>query len=377
MEKRKDRAQCPELSLHEELKSSNPPCLVSVEQQPKMKIINQSGPTKRKRVKCLGKRKKLHPRREKTEDGIKKRNKQPKAVSSSKKKFSKASSPKNFIRGVVPNFWQCPKCKDLPLSFRAKHSVIFYGGNYVPTITDYPTMQIHFDLCDQRCLEVKGVNFDEMEEESSCGALLNTEEDFRSEQAPEQTSRKTRRRKSKNGEGKVTNLNKTTQNIENIPKDMQSQHQNQLASVRIPFTNNGLVHPSKDKKLTATIDMLVMSQVERCYYVMAADTTPYLRQKPIPENYPGVQCKYCAKSSEKKPWFFNGPIQLSTGFPKIEQHLMFSCKSCPKSIKHDIATAKSQEERERIKLRLKSGDKITRRQYATLVFSRLGVKPLR
>lgn len=110
-----------------------------------------------------------------------------------------------------------------------------------------------------------------------------------------------------------------------------------------------------------------MSQVERCKYTRSNDTTAHLRQKPLPEGYPGLQCIHCDKQ-----WFFNSAIQLATGFPKIEQHLAGACDNCPKEVKKDIGIAKNQEELERNELRLKSGDRVTRRQYARIVIDRLG-----
>ena len=149
-----------------------------------------------------------------------------------------------------------------------------------------------------------------------------------------------------------------------------------LEIFEIQSTTNGLVDPDVDKTKTASVDIMIMALVERCYYRRTEDTIAYLRQKPFPENYPGVGCVYCAQSKgEKKQWFFNSSLQLATGLPKIEQHLM-TCYNAPKNIKSDISRAKHQEERERAILRMKTNDKITRRQYSTIVFERLGAEPL-
>lgn len=146
----------------------------------------------------------------------------------------------------------------------------------------------------------------------------------------------------------------------------------EIIKIQTIQSDSGLVDLDNDINSTATIDYYIMSQVKRCSYVPSNDKTAYLRQKPLPEDYPGVQCIYCDKQ-----WFFNSSMQLATGFSKIEQHLSGACENCPKTVKTNVNIAKNQETSERNELRsLFSDEKITRRHYANLVFKRLGATKL-
>jgi len=322
----------------------------------------------------------------------------------------------SFVRSKLPNFWHCPKCEKIPINLRAKHSVFFCGGHIPPTNVEYPSIRTHFELCEKRCLELKDKEFQNLDANEINYYSDNTLPDECNEvggrfRIGPHNSRKSRRisnqKKIYDGDTSETyNQKKRNWNFgtdtatDSKPKPKRRRRSNtedpptsaqdpphlprQLSIVPIPHTNNGLTLPSNDKNLTASIDILIMSQVERCYYNRSEDNTAYLRQKPLPEKFPGLGCIHCrAKLNEgqnkqqlPKTWFFNSVIQLATGLPKIEQHLMKSCHAVPKNIRADIVTAKGQEEEERVRLRLKSGDKITRRQYATVVFDRLRGKEL-
>jgi hypothetical protein len=135
-----------------------------------------------------------------------------------------------------------------------------------------------------------------------------------------------------------------------------------------PCDGNGFYHPS-DQNITATIDIVLVAQVEKCQYKKEEDTAAFLRQKPLPDGYPGMKCKYCSD----KRWFFNSYKQLATGLPKIEHHLMSQCVGCHESVKRNIVMSKKQETIERAVLRAEcqEGKKMTRREYAQLVFGRL------
>lgn len=85
-----------------------------------------------------------------------------------------------------------------------------------------------------------------------------------------------------------------------------------------------------------------------------------------------MQCLYCDKQ-----WFFNSSVQLATGFPKIEQHLTGACEGCPRKVKENIVVTKNQEDLERNELRLKLGERVTRRQYAKVVIARLEAPELK
>lgn len=114
-----------------------------------------------------------------------------------------------------------------------------------------------------------------------------------------------------------------------------------------------------------------MSQVKLCSYISSNDKIAYLRQKSLPEDYPGVQCVYCDKQ-----WFFNSAIQLAMGFPKIEQHLTGACDDCPRDVRENIKIVNNQEDDERNELRFASDVRVTRRQYAKVVIERLGTPAL-
>lgn len=139
-----------------------------------------------------------------------------------------------------------------------------------------------------------------------------------------------------------------------------------------PPDANGFYQPS-DCTITAIIDIVLVAQVERCEYKKVEDAAAFLRQKPLPDGYPGVKCKHCSD----KRWFFNSYKQLATGLPKIEHHLMSQCEGCEESVKRQITVAKKQEATERTVLRTESSiagsdKKMTRREYAQVVFHRLG-----
>ena len=135
--------------------------------------------------------------------------------------------------------------------------------------------------------------------------------------------------------------------------------------------SNGIIDLEQDVHNTATIDVLIMAQMIQCGYIESDDVMSYLRQKPLPEGFPGVQCKHCCQcqgqnhhqnqnqihtdantSNTKKKWFFNSYKQMATGLPKMEQHLLFQCEACPQSIKDHIIQAKRQEDLERTVLRM-------------------------
>mmetsp|Transcript_9095 Transcript_9095/g.17142 ORF Transcript_9095/g.17142 Transcript_9095/m.17142 type:complete len:95 (-) Transcript_9095:73-357(-) len=85
-----------------------------------------------------------------------------------------------------------------------------------------------------------------------------------------------------------------------------------------------------------------------------------------------MKCKHCSD----KQWFFNSYKQLATGLPKIEHHLMSQCDGCHESVKRKIVMCKKQESVERTVLRAESlpttgGKKMTRREYAQVVFDRV------
>ncbi len=154
--------------------------------------------------------------------------------------------------------------------------------------------------------------------------------------------------------------------------------------IQNPVPTNDLVDLKEDAKITASLDMLIMAQLDRVEYEVEKDPLNYLRQKPLPEGYPGVKCIHCDGISHiaqnqhqhnDKRWFFNSQKQLSSGFPKIEFHLLEQCPACPDDVKKYIRQGKKQEYAERSLLRLESdsGERLryTRMRYAGAVFERL------
>ena len=164
----------------------------------------------------------------------------------------------------------------------------------------------------------------------------------------------------------------TSTSVPRLPPPATDDLRKELVKIDIPPTDNGLIDLSNDVKITASIDYYIMSQVKVCSYILAKDSISYLRQKALPEGFPGVQCIHC----DKKQWFFNSSVQLATGFPKIEQHLSGACECCPKDVKKNILIAKGQEDVERHVLRAETGNRVTRREYAQVVIERLGAPPL-
>jgi len=305
--------------------------------------------------------------------------------------------------------------------------VFFCGGPLPPTSIEYPIIRNHFQACEKRLLELNGKSFPKSDCTYYYSDTTLSDAHDEEERSKPNNSRKSRRISEQtknvdrytigwvNKRGKRSRATGTDEKHISQPKPKKRKKNNssknlpatgvsqphppkQVSIVCVPPTENGLVYPSKDKNLTATVDILIMSQVALCSYVRAEDTTAYLRQKPLPENFPGLACVHCRVKQDEgkrdsqmpqqqqrqqkqkqqpptsKNWFFNSAIQLATGLPKIEQHLMKSCRMCPKSIRTNIMTAKIQEEEERVRLRLRSDEKITRRQYASLVFDRMGTK---
>mmetsp|Transcript_7438 Transcript_7438/g.11061 ORF Transcript_7438/g.11061 Transcript_7438/m.11061 type:complete len:1212 (-) Transcript_7438:322-3957(-) len=52
-----------------------------------------------------------------------------------------------FVPGILPNFWQCPRCINIPFAKRARHSVFFHGGSTHPTPADHRLVEMHLLLC--------------------------------------------------------------------------------------------------------------------------------------------------------------------------------------------------------------------------------------
>ena len=55
----------------------------------------------------------------------------------------------SFVKGGLPNFWECPKCRHLPFKARGKHSVFYKGGGDAPSSDKYLTIYIHLQFCQE------------------------------------------------------------------------------------------------------------------------------------------------------------------------------------------------------------------------------------
>ena len=285
----------------------------------------------------------------------------------------------SFVKGSLPNFWECPNCKHLPFKARGKHSVLYKGGGKAPSSDKYPIIQIHLQFCQEAKAKYNSEpmtnkggwdNSDDDDEQKSLGVrksrrLGGKKEDYQTDQCALQVlgDKRPNGRASTRKRKKKKTIRKEEGRLGDATKDIPHKS---VKEITISPSDTGLFDVDSDLRITASIDVLVISQVVTCSYVRAKDTILFLRQMPLPDGYPGLKCKYC-----KKYWFFNSYVQLATGLPKIEQHLMNQCKCCPKSIKSEISAAKHQEEMERYILRTKTKDKITRRQYANVVFTRM------
>jgi len=128
--------------------------------------------------------------------------------------------------------------------------------------------------------------------------------------------------------------------------------------------------------------MLLMSQLERCFYNYSEDHRKGNVRKDyllFPDDYTGLVCRHCDESSNAAPkrWFSTCGSHLAGRLPSIEQHLV-SCSSVPLDVRTNIKTAKGQEAEERKRLRAKLSrwggnkkKKISRQQYAWTAFDRL------
>lgn len=274
-----------------------------------------------------------------------------------------------FVKGLIEGFWECSQCRTLPISARAKHSVMFHASEEPP---QGPTIRFHLQKCPKALSEAKANGIEITKDDCVDKERKELSELSESPTAAGASPLAVRRKRGRPRKHESENRGrKKIQRKPPPPPTSPSSLKETLKTISIPPTDNALIE-SQDSTITATIDILLMSQVERCKYVRSEDTIAYLRNKPLPEDFPGVECKYC--TDKKKRWFFNTYTQVATGFPKIEQHLLFQCRDCPKEVKRDLSTAKSQEDLERFLLRTESetGEKATRRQYAGIVFDRLG-----
>jgi hypothetical protein len=61
----------------------------------------------------------------------------------------------------------------------------------------------------------------------------------------------------------------------------------EIIRIDIPSTENGLIDIVNDVNITASIDYYLMTQIKLCSYERSNDTIAYLRQKALPEGYPG------------------------------------------------------------------------------------------
>jgi len=342
-------------------------------------------------------------------------------------------------QSMLPNFWQCPNCKKIPFHLRIKNSV-FFGGHIAPTNVKHPTIRTHFELCETPpgSLELKGTNIPNFDatnisypsdnklrlivckedgrnltseldksikrrtknttnnqKKSEDGATSETD-NLINERPAITTQKKMMKYKKKGGDGTTTPSSdillpppiptrrprRTTTTQTNPPTTASKiLTRPQISFIPIPPTTNGLVHPS-DKNETASIDMLLMSQLERCFYNYSEDHRKGNVRKDyllFPDDYPGLACRHCDESSNAAPkrWFSTCGSHLAGRLPSIEQHLV-SCSSVPLDIRTNIKTAKGQEAEERKRLRAKlsrwGGDKkkkISCQQYAWTVFDRL------
>lgn len=338
----------------------------------------------------------------------------------------------SFVRGDLPNFWQCPQCKHLPLSQRPKHSVLYHYAPSIdkgkdegvpPTSLVRPIIQVHFNACgNHKNRELNEQSASKDEEISNDDYKLGTgshygihADNIRNSDAKgsgsdddyvdnldwnETGSRKTGKRRTRGQQERHSkklrcDANTVVEDNDNdygIIEEATPATESPAAIIALnpkynvihtPITNNGLAHPTKDAKLTAAIDIVLISQMVRCYYAKTEDPKPHLRLRsnPLPENFPGMECKYCLSSArqqikdskkKRKMWFFRNSNQLSSTLLLLEKHLLSHCRSCPQNIKNAIRTAKNQEKHERSRLRKKTGEKITRKEYASVVFKRLG-----
>jgi len=355
---------------------------------------------------------------------------------------SRPSIIQSFVPGDLPNFWQCPQCRHIPLTQRPKHSVLYHcaptseeveSDVVPPTSLVHPIIKVHFDVCgnhryrkfskrkiskekemDNTNTEFRSGNHDATYANNgkSSDAKANSsrsDEDYVDKLSMKgswtRTIGRSRTRGRQQQHSKKARLEASTASVEQ--KDNVDEISDEVTStidppsstvslcprynvVHTPITNNGIVHPTKDAKLTATIDIVLLSQMIRCYYVKTQDTRSHLRERnnALPENFPGIECKYCFSSANqetedvtfvggscgknrRKKWFFRNSNQVSMGLLLIEKHLIH-CRLCPKNVISVIRTAKHQERNQRSHLRQKTGEKVTRKEYASLVYKRLG-----
>lgn len=269
-----------------------------------------------------------------------------------------------YVQGDIKGFWECPQCQTLPIKHRAKHSVIFHQSKHPPQEHDRPTIRFHIKHCQAAIATAKAKGIEVKKKELPEGPLSPSTLKF-----TVKVPKDKRKRKRSQSEYTKKNSRRIEKNSRTKFSEEKSSRRNSIKPVPIPESSTVLVKPLEDSKLTASIDVLLMSNVDRCEYIRAEDKTFSRRGRKLREGFPGIQCNHC---NEKK-WFFNCEHQVAVGLPKIEQHLIYQCIRCPREIKNNLILAKHQEEMERHILKTGKMKEAfpTRRRYAEILFERL------
>lgn len=457
-------------------------------------------------------------------------------------------SSNTFIKGEIPNFWQCPYCHILPIHERAKHSVLYHGGSEPPTVKLYPVIDYHFSTCEAKKI-LEQTSFDLSSYNIISKSEIDSSEDEMSSDNSEINSstkkRKVRRKERDGGRKKKKQRvlhfsNDTTMNDSQKKLDEQSEnasnmditkiglpsyifavlsrkyleimspleleiawigekrmmetkgrwldwefimkncssslerfftnkiHQNpdkyknhkmdvfirnkarssfnqirieirpalrrheervklddskrkdsiqneekveplivteksntdshgnisdktisenknaessahmeqtSQCPIEIPQPTHNLTDTVNDQKLTASIDIYLLSQVDLCFYKSSSDQTNRTGNQVLTENLPGVECKYCLGT--KRRFYFKNEKSVSKDLPKMEHHIL-GCRGCPKEVKEMVIMLRARQDSERNALRRNAGFcngggkyKFTRKQFGSTIWRRL------
>ena len=304
--------------------------------------------------------------------------------------------PTSFVSGAVPNFWECPMCLDRPPLKRARHSVLFFGGADAPTIETHPLVAAHILLCTAALCAppsdtASGGEGQRVKPSLNGGSRGNrVEERGKAEDAQKASANSKRGRKRQREEGNGGGVNSSLLALR--PECLKSSKKNAVrverffqhdtaltikrASVSIvqkspdkdspPLVSEGtsLANPPEDRRLTASVDIIILSQVARCHYDPKVDDVCRSRaqRSGFAAGSPGIRCLHCDRR-----WFFKDAKSLARIFARIEEHIL-QCGDCPDNTKEDVQFARGKQVEERAALREGAGDE-GRSQYTRLLFS--------
>eukprot|EP00804_Cyclotella_cryptica_P028945 CCRYP_012373-RG/>CCRYP_012373-RG protein AED:0.05 eAED:0.05 QI:4461/1/1/1/0.36/0.25/12/996/975 len=218
------------------------------------------------------------------------------------------------VRPYVPSemncFWECSKCRSVPIQFRSKGSVIFS--------VEEPTAEMiedHVKICN-------GIQ-----------ALLvprtATIEPFYGDY--EDTSLPLIRVRWENSEANAKTSSRRRSEDEN--------------TIKRGVDEDPLCFDA-DKPYTTDFAYFTVKQLKRCYL-----TKPGGSRGACPIGYAGLACGHCAGGNTERRFFYTSADHLRNSFSHIPSHLM-ECSSCPDEVKTRLEELKGVRNRQKSQLKV-------------------------